>query len=77
MGSGGISDALIVARRNTFFAAFQTDVILSTYIGRRATFSTDDIDQMVPPVDNEIEFDVPMCKFGGVHEPTTMRWKLY
>jgi len=29
MGSGGIRDELVSARRDTFYAAFQTDVILS------------------------------------------------
>lgn len=59
IGSGGISDEVVSARREVFFSAFQTDIILSMYIGRSTTFGHEDVDQTVPEIDHEIEYDAP------------------
>lgn len=63
MGSGGIRDELIVARKDTFYGALQTNVLLSLYIGRSCQFTAEDIDQNVPEIDHELEFDPPTIPY--------------
>lgn len=63
MGSGGIRDELITARRDTFYAALQTNVLLSLYIGRSCQLTAEDIDQSIPEIDHEVEFEPPTIPY--------------
>lgn len=67
MGNGGITEALLSARRDTFFSAFSSDVIASMYIGRKIYFVPDEIDQIPPPVVPELDFDAPMYRSSAFH----------
>ncbi|BGP17687.1 hypothetical protein JCM10213v2_005726 [Rhodosporidiobolus nylandii] len=67
IGSGGISQSLRSARRNAFFAAFQTDVGLCVYLGRQPLLSVADIDTALPPIENEIEYDEPAYRSSSFH----------
>lgn len=62
LGAGGISNELVVARRNTFFAAFGHNVIGCMYLGRTPTFAADLIDQVVPPISSELDYEEPLYR---------------
>ncbi|GAA5920478.1 hypothetical protein JCM1841_003502 [Sporobolomyces salmonicolor] len=74
IGHGGISEHLRNARRDAFYAAFEHDVLLSSYIGRTPLFSTADIDQPLPTINNEIEFDSPAYRSSCFHVACKLIW---
>ncbi|KAM0748701.1 hypothetical protein T439DRAFT_327971 [Meredithblackwellia eburnea MCA 4105] len=71
-GCGEISDGVLAARRDAFHSTFITDVMLSMYIGRNITFKSEDIDQAIPPVMTDTEFDVPMHRSSCFHWATRL-----
>ncbi|KAM0786399.1 hypothetical protein ACM66B_001866 [Microbotryomycetes sp. NB124-2] len=67
IGAAEIPDELTAARRNAFWSAYQVDVLLSMYIGRATSFIADEIDQDVPFVDHEVEFEEPAYRSSSFH----------
>ncbi|KAI5477975.1 phosphoinositide 3-kinase [Pseudohyphozyma bogoriensis] len=73
IGSGGIDESLIRARRHAFYSSFSIDVLLSLYIGRPPTLTTEDIDLSVPAISQEVDFTLtPNYRSSVFHWHTTL-----
>lgn len=55
------------ARADTFYAALQSNVMFCISVGRNVPFSVDEIDQALPLVDGEAEFDKPEHRSTAFH----------
>ncbi|BGP49575.1 hypothetical protein JCM10450v2_005470 [Rhodotorula kratochvilovae] len=67
IGSGSITNALRLTRRNAFYAVLQHDCLLSVCIGLRPHFNVEDIDNDLPLVDAEVEYDHPSFRSSSFH----------
>ncbi|KAK4049875.1 hypothetical protein OIO90_005264 [Microbotryomycetes sp. JL221] len=67
IGAAEIPEELVAARRDAFFATYQINVMMSMYVGRSTSFIVDEIDQEVPPVNHDVEFDPPAYRSSTFH----------